>query len=66
MFKKKIKKNFITKISKTFDFFGQKIQKEIVMFFSLLSYRITQLLTTMWFLTGVCPTDNYFIIYRFR
>ena len=34
---------FITKISKTFDFFGQKSKKKIVMFFSVLSYGITLL-----------------------
>ena len=41
-----VKKNqnvFITKISKTFDFFGQKAKIEIVMFVSVLAHGITHL-----------------------
>ena len=39
-----VKKMFFSnKISKTFDFFGQKSKKKVVMFFSVLLYGITQL-----------------------
>ena len=36
-----LKNVFITKLSKTFDFFGQKSKKKIIMFFSVLLYGIT-------------------------
>ena len=37
-----LKNVFITEISKTFDFFGQKSKKKVVIFCSVLSYGITQ------------------------